>query len=422
MVQDAPILPDWNDTEEHRLPAEFPGVGAAMDQLSVVGGFAQLQAFEIDQDHTPAHRNCPACKAANAALQAEKIGLAALPFREAKNIWAALRGQSTSLRPRTHETDLQYLEQLGKFFDEIRLRDITPGHLRAYQLGRHANRMRIGGQETQPWSRPCGHSIINHELSVLARILKHCRLWAQLKPYYFPLRTPKWSPRTILDEQEEEQFFRAAAADPDCGLAYWVAAITANTSASGIELRGLRLKHIFLRAEDAISEIYVPEDAVKNSSRPRKIPLNRLARWAVEQCYKRALRLGSCEPDHYLFPFRDRRANIYVPAQPPSRWVFRLSWEKLRRATGFHQVKPHDFRFLCVTKLLENGVAPETVRAVAGHVSQRMVEYYAKHRREAKFAAVMALEAGPQTKVTAHPGKKAPASGGAHPIPSRKLG
>jgi integrase len=230
--------------------------------------------------------------------------------------------------------------------------------------------MRVAGQEIHPWTKPAGHSMVNHELSLLGRILRHCRLWARIKPYYFPLDIPKWSPREILSEEDEEQFFKTAAADPESALAYWIATITNNTTASGCELRGLRLKHIFLRDASEISEIYIPEDAVKNDSRPRMIALNTAARWAVEQCYKRALQLGSCEPDHYVFPFRDRQKNAYVPDQPPSRWVFRRSWDKLRKATGFVELRPHDLRHHCITRLLENEVDPETVTAIAGHAAE----------------------------------------------------
>lgn len=419
MVRNKSHHPEWNVDDADACHWQTPALIDldAMGPLTVVAGFAQrAQAFEIQHEHTIDHNNCPACKASNVALQAEKIGLSSLPFAEARKFWTLLRAQSTSLKERTHETDANYLKQLGKFFDKIRLRDITPGHLRGYQIARLHNLVRVAGAEVHPWTKAAGHSIINHELSVLQRILEHCRLWARLKPYYFPLPTPKWSPRQILSEADEQRFFAAASADPECGLAYWVAAITTNTSASGIELRGLRLRHIFLRDAGDISEIYVPEDAVKNDSRPRKIPLNPLAKWAIEQCYKRALRLGSCEPDHFIFPYRDRRKNAYDPERPPSRWVFRRSWSKLRAATGFPNVKPHDFRFLCVTKMLENGVDPEAVRAVAGHVSQRMVEYYAKHRREAKYAAVMAILGKPKEKVPAAPRRKPPASA---PTPAR---
>lgn len=312
------------------------------------------------------------------------------PFRRARHLWMELRKRG-HLKERTHESNEGYMDALEKFFGSIRLCDITAGHLRAYQIARSANMIEIDGKEIRPWQRPAGHSILNHELSALAQILKHAKLWGRLQPYYFPLSIPKWSPREVLSEEDEDQLFTVAAQLPEVALAYWVACITNNTTAAGIELRGLRLKNIFLRGKGEISEIYIPEDAVKNTSRPRKIALNGTARWAVDQCYRRALKLGSCHPDHYLFPFRAKR-NHYDPSKSASRWFLRESWNKLREATGFDDLNPHDLRHQCITRLLENDVQPETVRAIAGHVTEQMMQYYSHQRIRTKYNAVMAID------------------------------
>lgn len=363
-----------------------------MAHLSLVPGPGSQGPFDLDysRQHTDDHNNCPACQAANAALQINSADMAGMLFSEASTLWMLLRAQSDSLKPRTHETTQGYLDALGKFFGRLRLRDITPGNIRGYQIARIHNALQTAGQTMHPWKREAGHSIINHELSVVGQMLTRCRLWHRIKPYYFPLGTPNWSPRTVLTEEEEEQLWEKASKHPEAAMAYWVATITNNTSAAGIELRGLRLKHLFLRP-DGISEIYIPEDSVKNNSRPRKIPLNPTAKWAVEQCYKRALHLGSCEPDHYLFPFRIKR-NLFAPSRPPSRWFLRKSWDKLRKATGFPDLNPHDLRHHFATRMLESDVELETTKAIMGHVSPKMTEYYAHQRRRVKHAAVLAIE------------------------------
>jgi integrase len=347
-----------------------------------------------DEEHTLDHHDCPACKTVNVALQAENVNISTLPFSQAAKFWMLRRRQSPKLRPRTHDTTQGYLDALEKFFGRLILREITPGHLRSYQIARLNNAIRANGQELHPWKHRAGNSIVNHEISVLGQMLKHCRLWQRLRPFYFPRPMPKWSPREILSEEEEERFFRDGAMHPEAQVAYWVATITNNTTAAGCELRGLRLENIFLRDADDISEIYIPADAVKNMSRPRKIALNPTARWAVAQCYKRALKLGSCEPGHYLFPFRTKRNN-WDPARPPSRWFLRNSWSKLVKATGKKDLRPHDLRHNCITRLLENDVDPETIRAIAGHVNPKMMEYYAHQRRRVKYAAVLAIEPKP---------------------------
>jgi integrase len=371
------------------------------NHLDLPGVFTPFCAAETEfaEQHTIDHRNCPACQAADAALRGGNLHLATKSFRDASRYWMQLRRQSVSLKPRAHEATQTYLNALNLFFGDLRLCDITPGQIRAYQIARTTNSINVGGQQLHPWKRTCQHGTINHEINVLAMILNHCELWPRIRPFYFPLSVPTWSPRTVLTEVEEERLFSVAREHPEASLAYWVACITNNTTAAGIELRRLRLGNLFLTS-NGISEIYVPGDAVKNTHRPRKIPLNAPAKWAIEQCFKRALMLGCCEPDHYLFPFRVLR-NQFDPTRPASRSWLRKSWDKLRKATGFTKLTPHDLRHHCITRMLENDVNPETVIAIAGHVSRKMMEYYAHQRTRVKYAAVVAID--PTCKITATP-------------------
>ena len=352
-----------------------------------------LDLIQVDNDleHTDDHQNCPACKALNTVLRLDTKELARMPFSEARHHWTRFQVQATDIKASTHDRDESYMDALEKFFKHVRLCEITPGQLRAYQIARGKNMMRSNGQAKHPWRRTAGHSTINHELALLGRILDHCQLWAPLRKYYFPLGIPKWSPREIMTEEEEERFFNDGAIHPQAQLAYWMAAITNNTTASGLELRGLRLKHLFLNPANGISEIYVPPDSVKNDSRPRKIALNVTAKWAIKECLKRAVQLGSCQPDHYLFPFRIKR-NQYDPTRPAGKTFLRKSWAKLIEVTGHPELRLHDLRHHCITRLLENGVDPETVRSISGHLTPEMMEYYSHHRARAKYRAVKRIE------------------------------
>jgi integrase len=54
----------------------------------------------------------------------------------------------------------------------------------------------------------------------------------------------------------------------------------------------------------------------------------------------------------------------------------------------------HDCRHTFVTRLAENpNVSEETIRALAGHVSKKMLERYSHIRTAAKKAAIEALDA-----------------------------
>lgn len=315
-----------------------------------------------------------------------------LSVSEAGAIWQRMRA-GKNLKPRTHEFTDWALRSLSAFFGDLPLCAVTAGHLREYQTARKANSVRMDDGHISPWKKTAGASTINHELNVLQQMLVLAGLWPRIAPWYATLPVPGWSPREIPNVDEEAHLFRSATGDKRAALALWVAIITSNCTASGSELRYLRLRHVFLRspAEGERSEVYIPQEGCKNNARPRKIPLNASARWAFECCYRRALDLGSTDPDDYLFPFRMRR-NTFDPSRPATRSWLRKAWERLREITGMPQLKPHDLRHLCITKMLEAGIPPETVQAISGHKTQRMMDYYSHIRMAPKAAAVDAID------------------------------
>jgi integrase len=281
----------------------------------------------------------------------------------------------------------------------VKLKYITAGQLREYQIARSKNLLMTERGEMHPWKRPCGHSTINHELAALGKLLRHCGLWEKLGGYYAPRPIPAWSPRGVLNEDDEARLFDVARDHPEAELAYLVATITNNTSAAGCELRGLRLRHLTFREptldpktglDMTPSEVYIPPEIVKNLNRPRNIPLNPAAKWAFQQCYKRALACGSCKPEHHLFPLRPRIGE-WDPEQPASRSWLRKSWAHLVRIADLPGLHPHDLRHQFITRGLENGVDPDSLRAVCGHVNPKLTEYYSHHRMQAKLAVVMAV-------------------------------
>jgi integrase len=376
-------------------PVSVPGDQMATNyyhDAEMNGGGQPAPQDAAFHQHTLDHINCPACKTADEALQGGvNLEVGKMPFREAGCYWMRLRNQDTGLKPRAKEATACYLTALEKYFGGMRLCDITPGAIRGYQMARLANSLWVGGVETHPWKRKCENGTVNHELVTLAQLMRHCNLWYRIQEFYFPLSVPQWSPRTVLTEEQEEHLWNTVSKCPEAALAYHVATITNNTTASGIELRGLRMSGIRLRPEGEISEIYIPEDAVKNESRPRSIALNAAAKWAVEQIYKRALKNGSYQNDHYVFAFRVKPGQ-WDPTRPASRGFLRKSWGHLRRVSGFKDLRPHDLRHHCITKMLENDVSESTVKGISGHVTQKMLDYYAHTRVKRKHAAVVSID------------------------------
>jgi hypothetical protein len=70
---------------------------------------------------------------------------------------------------------------------------------------------------------------------------------------------------------------------------------------------------------------------------------------------------------------------------------WKSAWYTALRQTAL-KYRWHDLRHTFITRLLENpNNSEETVRALAGHVSRKMMEHYSHIRRKAKEAAIEGL-------------------------------
>lgn len=70
----------------------------------------------------------------------------------------------------------------------------------------------------------------------------------------------------------------------------------------------------------------------------------------------------------------------------------------IRRKPNFYFInrrksrRPHDLRHHAITKLAESQASEQTIMAIAGHVSQEMLEHYSHIRLEAKRKALASLD------------------------------
>ena len=298
--------------------------------------------------------------------------LQTVPFEQAAKDWLAdeelyhLKEKSKTLK-----SYADYIKRLNTVFGAIVVSEIHIGHIREYQ------RLKI--KSYHPRS-------VNHDLRLMGRILKKAGLWKDLKEHYRPLPEPKWTPPRVLTDDQEQHLFEVAARNEAYSLAYWVASLTNNTSASGVELRFLQRKHVHMELDPP--ELYIPE--AKNNYRERKIPLNERGAIQMQRILDRAESLCSTRPEHFVFPFRLHRGS-YDPTKPASESWLRKQWDKMRKEAGFPWLRPHDMRHQIVTKLLEDGQPEEVVRAIAGHVSREMMEHYSHTRTKRKFQALQSI-------------------------------
>jgi integrase len=286
-----------------------------------------------------------------------------------------LERRALYLRPRSLEAYHYHFRTLQTFFDrEKRLSSFHEGDFRDYQRRRTQQNV--------------GPSLINHELGALSQLLTLSDLWHPISKYYERLPERNWMPPKVLSEEEEERFFRFAARKSEWKTAFNAALVTSNTTVSGCELRTLRLENIRLDGNPPV--IQVPE-TVKNKHRVRGVPLNAVAVGAIQQLLTLAKERGSSDPRNFLISFRIKKG-VHDPRRPASPYFIRTAFRAIARSCGLGWVTPSCFRHQAITKLLERGAPDETVRAIAGHVSEKAMRYYSHIRIEAKKAAVDRLQ------------------------------
>src|SRR5215212_8123529 len=81
----------------------------------------------------------------------------------------------------------------------------------------------------------------------------------------------------------------------------------------------------------------------------------------------------------------------FDPTRPIRTW--RKAWNSLTKKAGLSGLRFHDLRHHAITELAESGASEQTIMAIAGHVSRRMLERYSHIRLEAKRNALEVLSA-----------------------------
>jgi integrase len=338
----------------------------------------------INLQHTLDHLNCPACEVTrDATLSSDPDVLLGLKFPAAAKLWLDTR-KPPILAETTWKMYAHHVSQLSKFFGEIPVGKIHIGHLRQYQLARLGN-------HNHAWRNKAGASLIRHELWIVEAVLKRAGRWKYLAAHYDPLPLPKEGKPKVMTQQEEMRLFDVAQSSPEFELAYLAASLGVNTTAVGSELRNVRLRDLALNIPKP--SITVDADTAKNDYRGRTIPLNPTAIMIAGLCIDRARARGSIHPDHYLFPKRIVRG-LWDPYKPASASWLKNSFKALREAADLPWLTPHCLRHQAITKLLEAGTPHETVRAIAGHVSEAMMRHYSHIRYSAASDALSKIDSG----------------------------
>ena len=251
----------------------------------------------------------------------------------------------------------------------MRLCDVTNQDIADYQ------RARSDGRRPFKHTRSADH--INEEVGKPGK--DPCSgLWKALEDNYEPLEVRYSEPRRVMTKQEEAHLFKVAASRLEFALVYAYAVLSVSTSASGCELRGLRLIDIDLIGRT----LQINADSVKNAARVRTIPLVDDAFWAASFLVKRAKQLGATGPYDFLFPYKRGKAP-YDPRKHISDNGIQKRWHALRAAAEMPWLTLHVLRYQCITKLAEGNVDRASAKRIAGHITDDMWDKYSQVRIEA---------------------------------------
>ena len=225
-----------------------------------------------------------------------------------------------------------------------------------------------------------GNRTVNMELLCLSRAIG--RTWRELWPDVRKLEEREDIGRALAPD-EEAALLNAAAVNTSPYIDRFIRIALTSVMRSG-EIRTLQVGRVNFRERT----LQVGRSKSKKGT-GRVIPLNDdLYALLTDQVEWLRQTFGAVKPEWYLFPFYDDARRPTDPTRPVT--TIKSAWEGVRDAAGV-QCRFHDLRHTAITKLAEQGVPDSTMKALAGHVHEKMLERYSHIRMAAKRDAVEAL-------------------------------
>ncbi len=381
-----------------------------------------LRPCVITDQHTLGHIDCPACERAR-SLTLARIS-STLPFSVAAALWLESRSfrgipgavSARYIREKTESAYAQYVGSLNLFFSQLPLEKIHIGHLREYQQARVSGASPFiryrRPQDAKPrhlkdgtvlppvGKQPCPArpKQVNQELCILKMILRRAGCWTEeMEEFYERLDEDVSDIPRALTPEEQRRWLDVAGLRERWWLIRWYSELAFATSMGTNEMRSLRIGDVNL-SQGIVS---VPAAGAKNSYRARTIPLiTAESRWAAEQLLSRAQDLGCREPQHFLFPFRQRcnpkgeqlmrgwNTPDFDPTRPMTVSGIKRQWDEVRQASGLGWFRQYDTRHTALTRWAEGGMDVPMLLALAGHVSLRMLRHYVHIGEQAKRRAL----------------------------------
>jgi integrase len=282
-------------------------------------------------------------------------------FPTAAKRW--LDSRLTHVAPKTADLYELAIDHLKKHFGGLLLSDISAADIASYQGKRTGNG--VAGRT------------VNLEVAVLRAIMRKSKLWGAISEDVQFLKERRNIGRALSPEQEASLLRQCGRSDS--ALLYPIVKLGLNTAMRSQEIKTLRWSQV-----DLIRKSLTVGKSKTEGGSGRLIPLNQSA---MAVLVKWASRTPEANPEHFVFPACENRD--VDPSRPIT--SFRTAWRNATRAAGLRGLRFHDLRHTAITKLAESLASEQTIMAIAGHVSRRMLDHYSHIRMEAKRTAVEAI-------------------------------
>ena len=242
----------------------------------------------------------------------------------------------------------------------------------------------IGNYQARRKAQDASPRTVNKELQVLRQVLKRHKLWSALQGEVKFQREPA-SIAKALTSEEEVRLLAACESNP---LLHTAVSLGLHTALRRSEIRSLRWSQV-----DLLDRTLTVGQTKTEGGSGRVVPLNFVAHAAMVRW---AGRFPAGGQEDYIFPAcEDARldcekpnAGNIDPSRPIKTW--RTAWRRALKDAKL-QIRFHDLRQCCVTKLAESQASEQTIMAIAGHLSRTMLEHYSHIRMAAKRTALESI-------------------------------
>jgi integrase len=280
--------------------------------------------------------------------------------------------------PKTRELHKNSQKHLVLVFGPKLLSEITPDDIGKYQGKRH--------------KAGASNRTVNIEIGLLRLALKKAKLWANLADDVKMLKERSDIGRELSDD-EQHRLLTTAKASASRSL-YPALVTSIHTGLRSKELRLLRWRQV-----DLMEGFIMVGKSKTQGGEGRLVPLSQTALQTLQEWRSQ---FPSALPVHYVFPresyglFGEKgtfggKVMPYetFPDQPVR--SFATAWRTAKKLAGV-ECRWHDLRHSFVSQVAAGGASDQTLKALAGWMSAKMIERYSHSRNQAKRSAVSVLD------------------------------